>query len=480
MSEQPKTQKGWRILRRGMVGLAVLVTLIAIFYTEENWRGKRAWLKCKAELEAKGVVLDWNKYIPPSLPDDQNFFGDSRMAEWFIKRTNGFTGRYTNEWNGIGTNSLTYAKITDTNAAASYLLYSDRFTPVFDEVRVALKRPYAIIPGDYSQPFLNPVVNFVTLRSQVQVLAQRAKCYLLLGQPDKALRELTLMHDICRILQKPPTGKPILLVEAMINVAISGLYTSVVEEGFRLKAWREPQIIALQEQCREKNLVSAVADSFSAERAASTYTIENTSASKIAEFFDKPAKPGQSKPGFWKKIRNPAYLFFKFCPRGWIYQNMVTVVTSIRFESQGETSQLPISISPRFIEQSVKDVEKSLNHATFFNVWARVSIPNFARAWQTTTYNQTLVNEAQIACALERYKLVNGSYPETLEALVPQFIGRIPDDFIGGQPLHYRRTEDGKFRLYSVGWNETDDGGVTVKDKSGNEERTQGDWVWKN
>ena len=48
---------------------------------------------------------------------------------------------------------------------------------------------------------------------------------------------------------------------------------------------------------------------------------------------------------------------------------------------------------------------------------------------------------------------------ESLDALAPQFIETIPHDIIGGQPLHYRRTEDGQFVLYSVGWNETDDGG---------------------
>ena len=74
MNETPKTETGWRILRRILIGLAILATLIAIFYAEEDWRGKRAWENCKRELEAKGAVLDWNKYIPPPVPDDQNFF----------------------------------------------------------------------------------------------------------------------------------------------------------------------------------------------------------------------------------------------------------------------------------------------------------------------------------------------------------------------------------------------------------------------
>ncbi len=63
----------WRNVRRALIGLAIFATLVAIFYTEENWRGKRAWENCKRELEGKGAVLDWDKLIPPPVPDDQNF-----------------------------------------------------------------------------------------------------------------------------------------------------------------------------------------------------------------------------------------------------------------------------------------------------------------------------------------------------------------------------------------------------------------------
>jgi len=119
-----------------------------------------------------------------------------------------------------------------------------------------------------------------------------------------------------------------------------------------------------------------------------------------------------------------------------------------------------------------------------------MSIPNSKKAIQNTAYNQTLVNEALIVCALERYQLAHGEYPTTLEALVPQFIAKLPHDIIGGQPLHYRRADaptaqssdaaSGKFLLYSVGWNEKDDGGAVARTKNGTEDREQGDWVWRN
>src|ERR1700722_1538772 len=49
----------WRNIRRALVGVAVLATLAAIFYTVEDWRGKRAWENCKRAAEAEGMVLDW-------------------------------------------------------------------------------------------------------------------------------------------------------------------------------------------------------------------------------------------------------------------------------------------------------------------------------------------------------------------------------------------------------------------------------------
>ena len=71
------------------------------------------------------------------------------------------------------------------------------------------------------------------------------------------------------------------------------------------------------------------------------------------------------------------------------------------------------------------------------------------------------------------------SYPETLDGLAPRFIAQLPHDIINGQPLHYRRTEDGKFLLYSVGWNETDDGGQVVFNNYGVVDKERGDWVWR-
>jgi len=106
-------------------------------------------------------------------------------------------------------------------------------------------------------------------------------------------------------------------------------------------------------------------------------------------------------------------------------------------------------------------------------------MPGFQNAVIRFAYAQESVDLARVAIALERYRLAHGEHPESLDALAPQFIANLPHDIINGQPLHYRRTADGQFVLYSVGWNETDDGGVVALTKAGNLDNRKGDWVWK-
>ena len=106
-------------------------------------------------------------------------------------------------------------------------------------------------------------------------------------------------------------------------------------------------------------------------------------------------------------------------------------------------------------------------------------VPAVIKSAMKSAFAQTAIDLARVACALERYRLAHGSYPETLGELEGQFIEKIPHNIINGEPLKYRRTEGGRFVLYSVGWNETDDGGIPGRSSTGRGHRQdEGDWVW--
>jgi hypothetical protein len=601
MNETSKPKSCWRIARRILIVLTILATLIAIFYTEEDWRGKRDWENCKRQLEAQGMVLDWDKFLAPSVPDDQNFYTASTNIFLRFKLHGGddpdYKAALANPWLRLQpTSSNSYptlgspvvakiivtsnapkgsqdtnvlvmsfndpaatertsnlinavigphiqgaagfqffkaefknirpaqiyvqaeimpsrsdlqtlipsdtelkgsdsklrtlissdTQLTSANAvvqkdfvvslstlhyptmtADDYLKWSDQYVPAFNDIREALKRPYAILPGDYSQPYEMPIPNFVVMRALAQTLAQRAQCYLLLGEPDKALHELTLIPEVCRILEKPPTGQPETLLEAMINVAITGLYMEVVQQGFQRHAWQEPQLAALQEQLAQINLPPYVFEAFREEPARASRDAEIIPLQRWFSLTPKGTTSWPTKVMVW------------LMPHGWVYQNIIIVIQLEQLAGSGFDPASGI-VSPETFDRNMKKMQTTLEHHSPYHLLADIAIPNYSKAWQTTAYDQTIVNEAQIACALERYHLAHGEYPETLDALVPQFLATIPHDLIGDQPLHYRRTDDGKFLLYSVGWNGTDDGG---EDPPHNQygvptDFTKGDWIW--
>jgi hypothetical protein len=573
----PPQTKCWRILRRCLVGLGVFLTLICLFYTEELWRGKRAWENCKHALEAQGVDFKWADCIPAPVPKDENVFGVPEMQKWF-------TGRGATElskkmvypgvdWSGM-TTRLTVVELTIglpgvqppegsvvlrwddpasrtaaarllTNAlgptgnapqsqigigfmlrrpediqpariflqcqtaptqkdlqqflpdkifhantdphswvlkfepdgngsyrvsvpmlatVADYLAWSEQLEPQFALIRQALQRPYARMEGNYAEPEQIPIPNFLAVRTLAQTLGARAQCHFLLGQPEEALRDLTLLNDSCRHVMEE--NKPMTLMSAMINVAVRGLSAGVIADGMRLQVWREPQLAALEEQLKQINLLLPVKQAFETERALMSYYLETAPSKRMVELvFDQPARKLTSSEALEKSV------LAEFIPRGWIYKNLAV---GVNFYARVTASLDPANQIVFFDKMSAadRDMAATLSHWSPYNFILLRMIPNLNRAFQTTAHNQTLVHQALIACALERYRLARGEYPVTLDALIPQFIDMIPHDVIGGQLPHYRRAADGTFILYSIGWNGRDNGGVRGKSNA------EGDWVW--
>lgn len=66
---------------------------------------------------------------------------------------------------------------------------------------------------------------------------------------------------------------------------------------------------------------------------------------------------------------------------------------------------------------------------------------------------------ADAAIAVERFRRREGKLPETLDALVPDFLPEVPLDPYDGQPIRYIIKQDG-YLVYTCGRDRTDDGGV--------------------
>lgn len=599
MEEDEYIWESRRFWRRLFIGVLVPVACIALFYAEENWRGRHAWNKFRHEIEAKGGVLDWNAYIPPEVSPDQNLFAAANMSMWFIGRgstalsrrmdysslsnasyqniiTN--TGRVllaeikvvsqsdstsqstekvfrandagskaqVDEWtqslistNFIGAMGFTFvtrplqqlqpghaviqsdkpmtvaelAALFPTNpvpafmtvppkliggvtveesgsngfrvwlkpspyyTAAEFIEWTDGLQADFEVISEAVQRPCTRMDGNYQEPISQPIPNFVTLRTLAQVLSVRAQCQLVQGRPEEALKDLTLLHNLSRILIPRPSARPVTLVAAMINVAITGLYAQTVADGFRFHAWQQPQMAALQEQLAEISLPPQLLESFETERAAMCQTLSTIPLKELmSPVFQSRGGP---PPPTMTPMENFRMLRYSFVPGGWVYQNMVFAGGALQGTINGFGLTNGI-ITPARGMREMDSVVSKLGRFSPNSFLASMFVPNYSRAVQTLACTQTRVSEGYLACALERFRSARGSYPATLAELMPQFAKEIPRDIIGGEALRYRRIDENNYLLYSIGWNEKDEGGLVALTLGGtpSPDLAKGDWVW--
>jgi hypothetical protein len=509
MNKKPKRKLGWRLLRWGLIGAAFLVTLAAVLITEENWRGKRAWEDCRREWEAKGEKLDWQAFVPPSVPDDQNFFtapiftnihnGKIEMTTYGndggpdFHPNAGQTGYviYRMQTNDLQAWQEYYRHRTNTEKFETFPVAPEPQTPAKDvvfalskydsaveELRQASQRPYANVPLNYEEGFNTTgllLPDLAALKRCAQLLRLRSSAELADGQNAKALEDVKLLLYLNDSLRSSP-----FLISHLVRIAVVAIGMQPIWEGLAEHRWSDEQLVALDAELGKMDFLAGYESAMRAERAFA-----------IA-FFENQRRTRESISGYVTVQGNSELVTNKLTlmPSAYFDQNKLT------FARMHQQWILPLvdtnsrTVSPAALQRAENSVQAGLKHYSPYQVQAQLLFPAIGKAVKKFAIIQTSIDLARVACALERYRLAHGEYPETLDMLAPQFIGKLPHDIIGGppsqgagetsQPLHYRRTNDGKFILYSVGWNEKDDGGTVVIRKGGSAVDTdKGDWVWQ-
>src|SRR5262249_2847417 len=140
------------------------------------------------------------------------------------------------------------------------------------------------------------------------------------------------------------------------------------------------------------------------------------------------------------------------------------------------------TLSPGRLNSNSRDLEQAFAGREPFDTMAVrhqlltiIMLPALEAAPAKFERGQVAADEAALACALERFRLAQGHYPEKIAELAPQYLTVLPHDVIGGEAYRYRRTDNSAFLLYSIGWNEKDDDGNPGKQLF---DEKQGDWVW--
>src|SRR5438093_1747756 len=498
----------WRGLRRSLIVLTWTATIIALFYGEENWRGRRAWNDYRHELEARGETLDLKGFIPKPVPDDQNFAMTPLLAPLYdfepgtqhwrdtnaaqramsvppryeaaanaIKRPEDSVGDWSRgrtidlvAWQrayALPTNAPNNNSIPDTPAgekadraaaAAAVLEGLRECDPMLGELRAACRRPASRFNLHYEEA--NPagilLPHLAVLKHWVVISQLRAAAELSSGQTDQALEDIKFMFRLTDTVRQEPT-----LISFLVRVREVRLALQPVWEGLAEGRWSAGQLGSLQQSLQQFDFVADAKFGLKAECVGlGNGIMEYVRCSPT----QAPELVALDEGNSHRSATDLAAHFLAWGPRGWLYQEQV------EYDRLFDQYILPPVDT---VARQIRSGLSSSNHAALDallagtavqllkarRVFAGVLLPSLPNIHLRAAEGQSAVDLSVVACALERFRLANSQYPETLDALVPRFIEKLPHDVITGQPLKYRREEGGRFVLYSVGWNAKDDGG---------------------
>lgn len=481
-------ERGRIALRCGLATCALLA-LSVLWHQIENWRAARTWNSFVRELESRGQQLDLDSILPPPVPDDQNFAlapiwhpifgqksgrsgprnavqslnalqsititgqmnarrntGDPRLGNWRNSKATELA-----EWKRYFEKSAFFPKSLEPLPPADTVLTAlNRFTNELAGFHAAAQRPMARFPVDYkhAQHRYSYRVHLTILRSVAEVLQLRAVALLATGKTADALADIELIFRFAEALDREP------FVESQsVRYRLANLGIQAIWDGMIADRWSNSELERLQMLLAKVDFLTAYGNGI---RSEILLQIENWNRFQATMAGDIPNLARQER-----KQR----LLRLFYPIGWaryhqidlyrLYEEKLRPVIDIperRFDaSKAQEAQRAVQQFRSFIEN--RGLNRTFRDFPFESANA-----------------QTSVDLALVACALERYRIAHREYPESLDLLEPAFLHAVPRDLITGEPLQYRRTDDGRFILYSVGRNQRDDDGQAANEN---------DWVWE-
>jgi hypothetical protein len=471
-----------------VVGSLILLLIVAVglFIGWLRWSGEREWKRAEAELRAKGEKLTFAELVPPMPPDSENFFADPLWAGYSdLVRTNSRGCRGGEQqamtlrvpanqlpirlWQKVPLTAqesdqlaqLKISKPSDRISAYSalrstlpYEKNADRkreeaaamiqiLTPANETlVRIAelARRPQAQFPLHYNLIATEgsiPELLAETTENLVlsQLFLNRASSELLLGQSAAAATDTETLLRLSFTQQNEP-----LLISLLVRVSTTTLALKVLDQGLADHVWTANQI-ALYQGLLEK--IDLPKDLLFVLRGERVYARES-----------------------WKALQPPQQGFFDSlgvrATRLLLEKNAAYHALLMQGSLESMEKSLHESGWNRSNAQVFKEEQAALAHRPLHRmmyIMMTLAASSLDGAIEKTVECQTQVDQTLIACALERYRLARGSYPASLDALVPDYLAKLPNSPITGKPMNYSLKPDGTFLLWSPGWNLTSLGG---------------------
>ncbi len=466
----------------------LLVVVIALFYVIENVSGRKAWERYVKECETKNqtAASDQEKtylwiedIIPPAVDEEKNFANHPLFKEVFRRAKEGLPDINSDEnkdldesleiwrlllrsrgyyWYWLGEPDYTKVRRADLRRIQKYSKAHDyedipkeecisflqeKLEPGlagYENIRQALKEyPQCLYPVEYEKGFGAILPHLGVLKSISTVASLRALIKQALGQNDEALEDLFFIMDLGDTLSQ---GR--MMIDVVYKGVIYEKALNVIWEGIESDFWTPEQLEQIQKRLKKWNIRTNLRMAMVAER---TF-INNALKQDPHGFFAKD-------PEITFMDNFPYECIKRLIPTGWSYRIWLACNKRIdqilsEFDAEDRYYNVDRSLLNFANELNVKGVPKwAMEYSAHLGVYG---VDKILKA-------QFGIDAVRVACALERYRLENKKYPDSLEDLGELFPKEeLPRDCIDGEVLRYRTTDTG-YLLWSVGWDKKDNGG---------------------
>ena len=337
------------------------------------------------------------------------------------------------------------------------------------QIREILKSPAVGFDLDYRQGFRLLVSHRAPILKTAQRLSAVTLYELHEGRLEDAAANLEALLALIEVLRDEPLLMSQIGREVMARTAFATTWDALQADG-----WTDAQLALIQERWEALEFLAPMKRAMDMERAIGLDTFNQARASAVLrrQLLDRsslpwpwPALPDEvgDVPELGKRVASSLPLWIR--EQRWLWADFYT--DELKFLQAFDLMQPvklnvqvggPFALPYRQMTTDLGEFDLQVTRSTRY-LLTEMLTPGLARAFWRSGELEMQHELAVAAIALKRHHLRHGAWAPSLVALVPEFLSRVPRDFMDGGELRYRVNANGTWILYSVGENGVDDGG---------------------